>query len=177
MKSPTELSQSFRGRGLKVTPQRQLLFSLLENNTTHPTAELLFVRASAEMPGISLRTVYTTLTDLVDMGELQSVTLGSGATRFDPNVDDHHHGVCDTCGSVVDLYVDGADALVVDGADHFTPHTASIVFHGTCAECASARPDFINQHTTSTNPSRPTNPHQQGAPPWLTSTAPRPTRT
>ena len=144
MKSPAELADAFRAQGLKVTPQRQLLFTLLEGDTTHPTADGLFARASAQMPGISLRTVYTTLTDLVAMGELQAVGLGSGATRFDPNVDDHHHGVCDTCGSIVDLYVHGSDTLVVDGEDRFTPRTAAIVFHGTCTRCdddPAARPD------------------------------------
>ena len=138
VKSPTELAQAFRDQGLKVTPQRQLLFALLEGNTEHPTADGLYARASAQMPGISLRTVYTTLTDLVDMGELQAVTLGTGATRFDPNVDDHHHGVCDACGAIIDLYVDGSDTLVVDGTDRFTPRSASIVFHGTCVNCAAA---------------------------------------
>jgi Fe2+ or Zn2+ uptake regulation protein len=151
VKSPTELAEAFRARGLKVTPQRQLLFALLEGNAAHPTAEGLYARASAQMPGISLRTVYSTLTDLVDMGELQSVTLGSGATRFDPNVDEHHHGVCDTCGSIVDLYVDGSDRLVVGGVDQFTARSASIVFHGTCATCAVAElstntPNKEHQH-------------------------------
>ncbi len=131
MKSPTELAAAFRAQGLKVTPQRQLLFTLLEDNTTHPTADVLFARASAQMPGISLRTVYTTLTDLVEMGELQTVTLGTGATRFDPNVD-------------------GSDALVIDRADQFTPpRAASIVFHGTCADCAGDRTDSSSPTTTS----------------------------
>ncbi len=138
VKSPTELAGAFRAKGLKVTPQRQLLFTLLDGNTSHPTAEALYTRASQLMPGISLRTVYTTLTDLADMGELQLVALGSGAVRFDPNVDDHHHGVCDACGSVLDLYVDGADQLVPTGADGFTTSSTSIVFHGTCAACAGA---------------------------------------
>jgi Fe2+ or Zn2+ uptake regulation protein len=123
---------------LKVTPQRQLLFGLLDGNTSHPTAEALFVEASAQMPGISLRTVYTTLTDLAEMGELQAVSCGLGAIRFDPNVDDHHHGVCDTCGSVTDAYVADADSLIVDGLDGFTTNSASIVFHGRCASCSSA---------------------------------------
>ena len=35
------------------------------------------------MPGISLRTVYTTLSDLVEMGELGTLCLGNGAMRFD----------------------------------------------------------------------------------------------
>lgn len=136
MRSPNELVDAFRAKGLKVTPQRQLLFSLLEGDTSHPSADMLFTRASELMPGISLRTVYTTLTDLTEMGELHSVRVGPGATRFDPNIDDHHHGVCDTCGAVVDLYVSGSDDLVVDGADDFTAHSTSIVFQGTCATCA-----------------------------------------
>ena len=135
MKSPSELVVAFRAQGLKVTPQRQLLFSLLEDDTSHPTAEGLYVRASAQMPGISLRTVYTTLTDLVAMGELNAVALGAGATRFDPNIDDHHHGLCDGCGSITDLYVHGSDSLIIDGG--FTPQSASIVFHGNCASCAA----------------------------------------
>jgi Fe2+ or Zn2+ uptake regulation protein len=138
VKSPTQLAEAFRAQGLKVTPQRQLLFALLEDDTTHPTAEGLYVRASAQMPGISLRTVYTTLTDLVAMGELHAVGLGSGATRFDPNIDDHHHGVCDDCGAIVDVYVHGSDTLVVAGDSRFTPQSASIVFHGVCASCADA---------------------------------------
>ncbi len=135
MKSPTELAQAFRAKGLKVTPQRQLLFGLLEDDTSHPTADGLYARASAIMPGISLRTVYTTLADLAVMGELQSVNVGSGAARFDPNVDDHHHGVCDTCGAVIDLYVSGSDDLIIDGDPRFTAHSTSIVFHGACARC------------------------------------------
>lgn len=138
MKSPVELASSFRAQGLTVTPQRQLLFGLLDGNATHPTAESLYRTASALMPGISLRTVYTTLSDLVDMGELHAVTFATGATRFDPNVADHHHGICTNCGDIVDLYVSGSDGLVVEGADEFRHHSASIVFHGTCASCARA---------------------------------------
>ena len=69
MHTPTELAEAFRARGLKLTPQRQLLFRLLHDNTTHPSAEALFLAASEQMPGISLRTVYQTLNDLVSLGE------------------------------------------------------------------------------------------------------------
>ena len=54
MRSPEELTVAFRAAGLKVTPQRQLLFRLLHNNDTHPTADTLFTEASGLMPGISL---------------------------------------------------------------------------------------------------------------------------
>ena len=79
MRSPTELAQVFREKQLKLTPQRQLLFGLLHENDSHPTAESLFEIASKQMPGISLRTIYQTLGELADMGELQLVDLGNGA--------------------------------------------------------------------------------------------------
>ena len=95
--SPTELAEAFRARRLRVTPQRQLLFSLLEHNIAHPTALGRFARASAQLPGISLRTVSTTLTDLVDLGELRSVfhgtwaaCVGTDLTTNTPNTENHH---------------------------------------------------------------------------------------
>jgi Fe2+ or Zn2+ uptake regulation protein len=136
MRSPTELSTAFRASGLKVTPQRQLLFRLLHDNTTHPTAESLFAVASEQMPGISLRTVYQTLTDLTAMGELQSFDFGSGPARFDPNVGSHHHIVCRVCNEVADVYVDGASDLDVAGLNGFAIDRSDIVFHGVCANCA-----------------------------------------
>ena len=137
MKSPDQLVLAFREAGLKVTPQRQLLFRLLHNNTAHPTAETLYEVAVREMPGISLRTVYQTLTDLAAMGELQQIDLGGGAARFDPNVDDHHHVVCDSCGDVRDVYVANADEISVAGLAGFSVQSARIVFSGKCPSCTA----------------------------------------
>ncbi|MHB1130443.1 MAG: Fur family transcriptional regulator, partial [Ilumatobacteraceae bacterium] len=119
MQSPTELALAFRAHGRKLTPQRQLLFQLLHGNDTHPTAEALYAVASAKMPGISLRTVYQTLNELAEMGELQFIDVGSGATRFDPNIDDHHHVVCDECGQIRDVHVKGVAQLKPIGGEEF----------------------------------------------------------
>ena len=159
MRAPHELSTAFRAIGLKVTPQRQVLFRLLHENESHPSAEALHLAASAVMPGISLRTVYQTLNDLVAMGELQQLQLSSGSARFDPNVDDHHHVVCDRCGAVRDVYVSGLDAISPDtsGLDGFHISTADLVFRGTCATCAPGagghRP-ITSPSTETTTPSQ-----------------------
>ena len=134
VQSPIELTAAFRAQGLKITPQRQLLFRLLHGNAAHPSAEALFEVASEQMPGISLRTVYQTLTDLVAMGELRQLSIDGGSSRFDPNVDDHHHVVCRVCGDVRDVYVD-PDALTGD-LDGFHVESTDIVFRGRCASCA-----------------------------------------
>ena len=100
MKSPDELTEAFRRQGLKVTPQRQCIFRALHDNPEHPSAESVYELVRAEMPTISLRTVYQTLNDLAAMGELRQLDLGTGSARFDPNLDAHHHLVCDRCGKV-----------------------------------------------------------------------------
>ena len=137
MCTPAELVDAFRANGLKITPQRHLLFELLHDNGEHPTAEALFTAASVRMPGISLRTVYQTLTDLSAMGELHQLAFDTGPAHFDPNVTDHHHVVCDVCGAIQDVYVDGTDHLTIEGAPDFRSDALSIVFRGTCASCAA----------------------------------------
>lgn len=136
MRAPSELVEAFRAAGLKVTPQRRLLFELLHDHTSHPTVETLFQEATQRMPGISLRTVYQTVNDLCGMGELRPLSLDPGPTRFDPNGTDHHHAICDRCGAIHDVYVDGTDQFAIDGAPGFRPAAMSIVLHGTCATCA-----------------------------------------
>lgn len=137
MQTPQELASTFRSQGRKITPQRQLLFQLMHDNKAHPTAESLYAMASARMPGISLRTVYQTLNELAEMGELQFIDVGVGATRFDPNVDDHHHVVCDGCGEVRDVHVKGIAQLKPTGAEEFIISDVGVLFHGTCKKCST----------------------------------------
>jgi Fe2+ or Zn2+ uptake regulation protein len=139
VRSPAELTVLFRERGLKVTPQRQCIFRLLHGNEAHPTAESVYAAASAEMPTISLKTVYSTLNDLAAMGEIQQLDLGTGSTRFDPNIDGHHHLVCTRCGKVRDLHVAFPGLEVpAELAQGFAVGGAEVVFRGRCADCAAA---------------------------------------
>ena len=136
MRSPAELAEAFRSQGLKMTPQRQLIFRLLDGNCSHPTAESVFAAAETAMPGISLRTVYQTLNDLAAMGEIQALDLGTGAARFDPNIDDHHHVVCSRCGEIRDVDVPDAGTLLPQGkSGGFRIESTHVVFRGLCREC------------------------------------------
>ena len=135
VKNPTELTELFRSQGLKVTPQRQLIFSLLHGNEVHPTAESVYAAARAEMPMISLRTVYQTLNDLEKMGQIQQLDVGTGSSRFDPNTDAHHHLVCESCGMVRDLYAEFEIAVPRGRAKGFTVKNAEVVFRGLCGTC------------------------------------------
>ena len=151
MKSPEELTDRFRSEGLKVTPQRQAVFRVLHGSRVHPTAESVHAEVVKDLPMVSLRTVYQTLNDLTAMGELGHMHLGTGSARFDPNLDAHHHLVCDSCGRVVDLPADFADVVVPDGAPvGFGELRAEVVFRGRCTDCSAAP----SQPTNRTNPTK-----------------------
>ena len=139
MKTPTELSQLFRDRCLKVTPQRQCIFRVLHGNGSHPTAHAVFESLREEMPTISLRTVYQTLNDLVALGEIQQFDVGTGAARFDPATGAHHHLVCTRCGAMRDVHCDLAGLSLQARQYHgFTISGAEAVFRGLCAKCSQA---------------------------------------
>ena len=108
-----------------------------QSDVTHPTAERVYERVRREIPNVSLKTVYQTLNDLAELGEIAVLDVGTGSTRFDPNVETtHHHLVCRSCGKVRDLAAD-FPALTVPrrGAQGFAVDSAEIVFRGLCEEC------------------------------------------
>jgi Fur family transcriptional regulator, stress-responsive regulator len=137
MLTPTKLVDRFRAEGLKITPQRELVFRIMHDNRTHPTAEAVFAAAREELPMISLKTVYQVLHDLRDLGEIQLIDLGTGAVRFDPNVDDHDHLVCRSCGHTVDVerVSHNTPSLAVAEAAGFDIDQTEVIFWGRCPDC------------------------------------------
>ncbi len=135
MKSPEELTDLFRATGRKVTPQRRRIFELLQGDGTHPSAEEIYRRLSAEMATVSLKTVYQTLGELASMGVILSVDVGTRSMRFDPNVEtDHQHLLCARCEAVRDvvLSVEVAPGEVIDG---YLVMRTDVVVKGLCPSC------------------------------------------
>ena len=140
MRTADELTTLFRDRGLRVTPQRQVIFRLLHGNDVHPTVEALHDSARTEMPTISLKTVYQTVHDLEAMGEVTLLDLGTGSVRVDPNVEHrHHHLICTVCGKVRDVTVDvGPLRLAPRDRRDFRVDDVQVNFRGVCDTCAPA---------------------------------------
>ena len=137
MRTPAELTELFRANGRNVTPQRQCIFRALQGDETHPTAERVHEAVRSEMETVSLKTVYQTLHDLAELGAVVALDVGTGAVRFDPNVErPHHHLVCRKCGKVRDVFVDlPALELPASHSQGYDVERGEVVFRGLCGDC------------------------------------------
>ena len=135
MRTPAQLVERLRAEGRKVTRQRECIFRVLQGNEAHPNAEAIHAAALREIPMMSLKTVYQTLNDLARMGEIRQLDLGTGSSRFDPNVGLHHHLVCTNCKKVRDLHGLSLDASQLEGAQGFAVRAVRIQAEGLCPDC------------------------------------------
>ena len=131
------LAADLHARGLRVTPQRQLIYSLLAEEPSHPTVDAVHEAVLAVLPTVSLRTVYQALHDLEAMGEVRLVQLGNGPLRVDTRTDRHAHLRCTSCGRLHDVEVDlEAVVLPVEQRRGFVVDGAEVMFSGHCPMCA-----------------------------------------
>jgi Fur family peroxide stress response transcriptional regulator len=100
---PDALAQRLADSGLRSTPQREVVYSVLLSKRDHPTADEVFVRVKAALPTISLATVYNCLETLVQCRLVRSVNFERGPTRYCPNLQPHAHFHDEQSGSTHDI--------------------------------------------------------------------------
>lgn len=123
--------------GLRFTPQRQHVYNILMDQRDHPTAEEVFIRAKKTMPDISIATVYNCLDALVTCGLVRQVHLDRVASRYCPNMQQHSHFYCETCGGVFDLDFDESAARV--GVPRgYEISQVDLAYRGACPACATS---------------------------------------
>ncbi len=122
---------------VKYSKQREAIKEKLIGRTDHPTAETLYAELKAELPNLSVATVYRNLSQLVEWGEIHRI-VAEGATRFDPNVCPHSHFFCRKCGAVLDMQ--GDEDILRRAQAHFGGKVESCTsnFYGICPECMDA---------------------------------------
>ncbi len=134
----SELQQTLRDRGQRVTPQRILIHRAIEELNRHAGAEEVLERVSAKLPNAGLPTVYATLELFEELGIVRRVSGAGGRTLWDPRTDDHGHTVCRECGAVEDLDsgLDTEQLLSAARKGGFQASSAELVVSGLCARCA-----------------------------------------
>ncbi|QYX55407.1 transcriptional repressor [Roseovarius sp. SCSIO 43702] len=99
-------------RGLRMTEQRRVIATVLENAEDHPDVDELYARVSARDSRISLATVYRTVKLFEETGILERVEFGDGRARYEDAEREHHDHLIDvTTGDVVEFCDPEIEAL------------------------------------------------------------------
>lgn len=101
---PSPVEELLISHGVKPTPQRVVIAEFLLETRSHPTAEEVFASVVNKLPvPLSRATVYNTLNALVEAGVAKEVATDPGRTRYDANLDRHHHFVDVNSGEIIDV--------------------------------------------------------------------------
>jgi Fe2+ or Zn2+ uptake regulation protein len=119
--------------GIRLTKQREEVFAMLLQNSDHPTAAELFVRAKRPMPSISLATIYNCLEALVASSLVKEVNLGRAPTRYCANLLEHSHFYCESCQAISD--VETAFGRAWNLPPGFVVFQAEVSLRGLCPRC------------------------------------------
>lgn len=125
--------EQYRSLGIKLTPQRLEILKYLEGNTTHPSAEDIYVEVKKRFPSMSFATVYNTLDTLMQGGKVLQLTVDPQRKRYDPNTETHHHFICTSCGKIHDIHKKFQVSQIVD--EGFDVTSCHVEFRGTCPTC------------------------------------------
>ncbi|MCY9666589.1 peroxide-responsive transcriptional repressor PerR [Paenibacillus alginolyticus] len=89
--------------GVRMTPQRHAILSFLLDSMTHPTADDIYKSLESKFPNMSVATVYNNLKVFIESGLVRELTYGDSSSRFDADMTDHYHAVCELCGKISDF--------------------------------------------------------------------------
>ncbi len=124
--------------GYRLTPQRMMVLSAIENSDDHISAEEIYTHVIAQYPHVNISTIYRTLTLLEKLGMVTQTDLGGGCIRFHPAERGHHHHlICETCGKTVDLEESALVPLRKSLREQygFEADLSHLAIFGRCAVC------------------------------------------
>jgi Fur family ferric uptake transcriptional regulator len=127
----------------RVTRQRTALAKELERHDDFRTAQEIHSCLADHGEKVSLATVYRTLQQMSDDGEVDALRREDGETSFRKCADEqhHHHLVCRICGATEEIEAPEVEAWAASLARKFNysrvGHTVELT--GICADCTAAR--------------------------------------
>lgn len=108
----SQLEQALRRAGVRVTRQRAALLRVIAGSGDHPDATELHRRAEAAGAGVSLATVYRTLTTLQTQGVIDKLEFQGEPARWEAADQRHHDHMIDVdTGAVIEFTNDRIERL------------------------------------------------------------------
>ena len=126
-------------QGYRLTPQRLMILSAIEDTDSHISADEIYTQVVAKYPNVNISTVYRTLELLKRLGLVTETDMGGGRVRYHPvDKGHHHHLVCQECGAITDLdesmLVSLKNTLLQDY--NFVADLRHLAIFGRCVKCS-----------------------------------------
>jgi Fur family ferric uptake transcriptional regulator len=139
MKQAGDIVRKLAEQGYRLTPQRIMVISAIEDSDGHISAEEIYAQVIAKYPNVNISTVYRTLELLKQLGLVTVTDLGEGRVRYHPaGKGHHHHLVCQQCGAIIDLeesiLSDLKSALLREY--QFSADLRHLAIFGRCVNCS-----------------------------------------
>jgi len=118
--------------------KRNAILAYLRMTNAHPSAETIFTDLKAQIPDLSMGTVYRNLNLFKQQGLVNSVATVNGVERFDGNTDSHVHFICAGCNAVLDLMDLQIPETLQEAAAQCSGgrvDECQLSFNGLCREC------------------------------------------
>ena len=118
--------------------KRDAILSYLRSTDVHPSADMVYAHLKAEIPDLSLGTVYRNLSMFRQQGTIASVGTVNGVDRFDGNTMPHVHFVCTDCSAVIDMPQLQVPEKMTRSAEWQIGGrvaSCSLTFTGQCSQC------------------------------------------
>ena len=132
------LIDTLRERGYRITPQRELIISILAHSGRHMTAEEVFDQVQNQTQALNIATVYRVLDLLHEEGLACRNDLGEGKIFYATTEHGSHiHLVCRQCGFIIDAEYELVFPLEEEFRQRyqFEPDLKHLSIFGLCAQC------------------------------------------
>jgi Fur family ferric uptake transcriptional regulator len=104
MSHHTPLLDNLRQAGHRLTPQREMILSVICESDGHFTADEILQRVHARYPYFNKSAVYRTLDLLTRLGLVNTTDLGRGQVEYEMHQHPHHHHlICRKCGKMTEV--------------------------------------------------------------------------
>ncbi|MEZ4650860.1 MAG: Fur family transcriptional regulator [Candidatus Eisenbacteria bacterium] len=130
--------QRLREKGLRVTRQRQVVYSLLREIGGHHSADEILAILVDRGEDIHRQSVYNVVGDLQQVGLVMCADAGPGRALYEASDHWHHHFVCRVCQVVLDVpCIEGSKpCLEIPEGVASVIDEAQVIFRGVCHGCA-----------------------------------------
>jgi Fur family transcriptional regulator, stress-responsive regulator len=134
--SASGLEGRLREKALRVTAPRLAVLAAVQEHP-HADADALARVVRSRLGKVSHQTIYDVLRVLTEAGLLRRIQPAGATARYETRVsDNHHHLVCRSCRTIVDVdCAVGHTPCLHAGDDHgFEVDEAEVVYWGTCPD-------------------------------------------